>query len=1179
MKWLINLLKQVRFWLVFAFIIVAIILVILGFLLDWSTEVQILSIVILLFTLVFIFMFLNLRAARSTRKIEQSLEASDLSYLAPDRKKEIEQFRKKILMELQSLKKSTGSKHGKEKSNFYSLPWYIFIGPQNSGKTTVIKQSGLNFTSGYQNDVKQNCDFITSNNSVLIDLVGNILEEDEKSMAQGEWYSLLELLRKYRRTKCLNGVVVSINIMDIVNAGQGELDTLTKSLRNRLAELVKYSGLHLPVYFVFTKCDALEGFEEFFSELQDKELGQIWGYTHDHKPGSDENLTEKFESELNNLYDVLNLHRLNKLSFPRNFKKQAKIYNFPKKFSSAFESLGQFFAVILQENFYKEKPLFRGFYFSSATQTPLATSPASEELQMQFNPETHITKQKAPTFNPRNYFTYDFFSRLLIPDQFLAKPTSSMTFQSNLRNMVFSGIGIVIILSFVMSVIIIASRNKEDIVTYKSIVKAVEQVDWSQKKLDPVHFKLLDRMQTFSTHLRDAPFLAGSIYQGERLLEPLHREYVKKFTPFFSEYLYQGILTKYLQKYAKKSPEISRDRAYEYLRGYLLLDSQLEKLTETEAEKGFLKNLLISLVDTLFDQRYNLAFQSSFNEHNIGNLKTLVQKEVGFYVDALSMDGMETVQNDKGMIEQVRRILGKPDILDIYSRIKREGMVKLKQISINQMIPEHSGEFFEGDASISGFYTKNAWETYISVEIDNSSKNPDRDDWVLNIKASQLPAEFHDAKLMERKLRERYFYDYSKAWWDFLGRIRYLAFRNAKNASDQLTILGDFIDSPLRKILDIVAFQTKFEGLIDQKAQELKKELGLKSRRHSIDDQFRLVHSLSEDEGGKLGNLLGQYENLSAFMETLGEDMGENSAGFAAAIISQGSGELPEILQTIRRALRRLEQNARESVFETPVLMSWQVILDKAQFYLDQQWSEQVYHPFQTMLVNQYPINRRSKEETPPGDIAQFFMKNEGTLWSFITNDLEPFLKSKSWNPNNWEGYGIQLSEIYKSSLQKASKITDGLGLKNKDELQLDFKILPQLPVSKIGSVEQITLSIDGQEMVYRMGRPTWESFIWPNTENVSNARLEVRTRISTYRPQQFDGAWGWFRLLDQAIIQKTTASEFNAEWRFPPDRKYEIQVKFKIRANSINNPFGQKNFFNLTLPPSLVQKNTNDKN
>jgi len=113
-------------------------------------------------------------------------------------------------------------------------------------------------------------------------------------------------------------------------------------------------------------------------------------------------------------------------------------------------------------------------------------------------------------------------------------------------------------------------------------------------------------------------------------------------------------------------------------------------------------------------------------------------------------------------------------------------------------------------------------------------------------------------------------------------------------------------------------------------------------------------------------------------------------------------------------------------------------------------------------------------------------------------------------------------------------------------------------------------LTIDGKDLVYRMGRPVWENFYWPNPENVSSARLEVRTKIASYRPQQFDGNWAWFRLLDQAVTQQSASSQFNVEWRFPPDQNYEIQARFKIDANSINNPFGRRNFFSISLPPSL---------
>jgi type VI secretion system protein ImpL len=204
MKWLFNLLKQFSFWLIVGFLFAAVLLVIIGILLDWSNEVKILSIVILIFLLIFVLMFRNLRSARGIQKVEQSIE-TPLSYIGPERKKEIEQFRTKMHASIQSLKKSQLSKFKKGKSNLYSLPWYIFIGAQNSGKTTVIEQSGLTFPSGIETAKATECEFLLASSSILVDTAGRIIEEEEQGSARGEWYALLEILRKYRKRQPLNG--------------------------------------------------------------------------------------------------------------------------------------------------------------------------------------------------------------------------------------------------------------------------------------------------------------------------------------------------------------------------------------------------------------------------------------------------------------------------------------------------------------------------------------------------------------------------------------------------------------------------------------------------------------------------------------------------------------------------------------------------------------------------------------------------------------------------------------------------------------------------------------------------------------------------------------------------------------------------------------------------------------
>jgi type VI secretion system protein ImpL len=48
----------------------------------------------------------------------------------------------------------------------------------------------------------------------------------------------------------------------------------------------------LPIYVLFTKCDLVAGFNEFFGDLRKNERGQIWGFTvplahrEHHQPGA-----------------------------------------------------------------------------------------------------------------------------------------------------------------------------------------------------------------------------------------------------------------------------------------------------------------------------------------------------------------------------------------------------------------------------------------------------------------------------------------------------------------------------------------------------------------------------------------------------------------------------------------------------------------------------------------------------------------------------------------------------------------------------------------------------------------------------------------------------------------------------------------------------------------------------
>lgn len=97
------------------------------------------------------------------------------------------------------------------------LPWYLLIGPQGSGKTSLLDFSGLEFpinkldrklTRDTQGTAY--CDWYFADHGVLIDTAGRYLTQPDAEVDGSGWHTLLSLLRQRRRNRPLNGVLVTI---------------------------------------------------------------------------------------------------------------------------------------------------------------------------------------------------------------------------------------------------------------------------------------------------------------------------------------------------------------------------------------------------------------------------------------------------------------------------------------------------------------------------------------------------------------------------------------------------------------------------------------------------------------------------------------------------------------------------------------------------------------------------------------------------------------------------------------------------------------------------------------------------------------------------------------------------------------------------------------------------------
>ena len=164
------------------------------------------------------------------------------------------------------------------------MPWYVIIGPPAAGKTTALRQSGLDFPFDLTDDLQgvggtRNCDWFFTEDAVLIDTAGRyVQQESQPEVDAAEWLGFLDLLKKHRGRRALNGVIVALPI-DVLAEGDAAIRAHGREIRKRLAELDERLEMRLPVYLLVTKADLIKGFEPSFDGLSTAEREQVWGAT------------------------------------------------------------------------------------------------------------------------------------------------------------------------------------------------------------------------------------------------------------------------------------------------------------------------------------------------------------------------------------------------------------------------------------------------------------------------------------------------------------------------------------------------------------------------------------------------------------------------------------------------------------------------------------------------------------------------------------------------------------------------------------------------------------------------------------------------------------------------------------------------------------------------------------
>ncbi len=264
--------------------------------------------------------------------------------------------------------------------NLYSLPWYLIVGEPGSGKTEAIRHSNIGFPPGLHDPLQGaggtiNMNWWFTNHAVVLDTAGRLMFEEVEHGSPSEWGEFLKLLDSHRRNCPINGMLLVIPADSLIMDTADDIQKKGQKIAQQLDHIQRILGIRFPVFVVVTKCDLINGFREFFDNIDDPQLQhQILGWSN---PAP---LDERFdpalvEQHLQSVMTQLMRRRLGLLIDPvpredasaRRTDEVDSLYAFPKSLAGILSRLRRYLEMIFVTGEWSPKPLFlRGIYFTSS---------------------------------------------------------------------------------------------------------------------------------------------------------------------------------------------------------------------------------------------------------------------------------------------------------------------------------------------------------------------------------------------------------------------------------------------------------------------------------------------------------------------------------------------------------------------------------------------------------------------------------------------------------------------------------------------------------------------------------------------------------------------------------------------------------------------------------------------
>jgi type VI secretion system protein ImpL len=1136
---------------------------------------------------ILVFVWKRFKARKAAGEIEKALASqadAQSQSVRPDQQADIQAMQAEFHKAIQSLKNSKLARGGSDA--LAVLPWYVIIGPPGSGKSTALRNSGLQFpylsARGGVRGVggTRNCDWWLTNEAVVLDTAGRYTTEEED---RDEWFSFLDTLARTRPRKPINGVLVAVSLSDLGGENEEGVIDFAKGLRERVDEVMQRLSMVLPVYLVFTKCDLLPGFVESFSDLRKNERGQIWGFTvpiYEPKENPGEIFRERFEEILGCVEE----RALQRMGQEMHIEGRERIYQFPQQLAFLENNLAYFVDTLFATNVYQDTPIMRGVYFTSGTQEGRTIDRVMNAMAEAFGIRPPAAAQDQ-VVEAKSYFLRDVFKNIIFPDQEVAVRNAKAVQQQTIQRYFLAAviaIATVLLLifpvrSFVQNRALIQSTH--DVVDAVAGKLAPQQPNSNQPpplaELEPLREKLSE-LERYNDE--GSPFaMRFGMFQGGSLREPLQGLYIAAarrivIDPVFKKDVDDMELFSSVSAGNGAVPsEAEHARYYEMLKMHLYLTAPRDKSEPriTESDQGWLTQQL----SDRWSKRISMVTDPEAPRH--------IQENAALYVKLLAADpdnNRLALPRYERTVERTRVVLKRVSLASLaLAKLASEAQGKGYEQSLTTMLGS-TIQSLRGDAIVHGAYTMRGYEDLIKKRLDDPAGLLEY--WVLSLPSTG------DASASRQidKLRSLYYQQYVTEWKTFLEQIRMNAEPGTIEVLRELT-RGEPAVFP--RLFQAVAYNTRMGGLLGalQKASGSRIDKFFKDKLGK--DGAKMVQSganqFSDDDWGP--------QDVEQFFKNFVD------FGVAPKPPPQLPGSAPpppppknvpldiyqEQMTLLRDAIQTWNDNpgtppprdqainargrisalieAQEIGFARPRLQAllWPPIeaatahiVKAGTGELNKAWCTEIAIPYKTLLAPRYPFNPHATEDVPLGDLADFFKPGAGKIWGFAGAKLQGQVQKVG---TQYQGVRVAGQEggikgELLSFLNHADEISTVLFPTGAQEPKVQFSYT----IHPTPGLALVSFEVDGQRFDYRNGPEESRTMIWPAQGGAKGARLHVRAINGEEETIQKEGDWGLFRLLETGKVKGVpTGNNFSMSW---PMLSQGVQVTIDFRSARTQAPF-----------------------